>query len=95
MPRDNLLLDAIKRLNLEIEAELAVIPQRPAPDQLLDTKHLAGLLMVSERTLEAWRADGRGPRVTRVGGAVRYRYSDVLAFIAAQNGGPEAKGPGT
>ncbi len=83
--RENVLVDAIKRINKEIDAEMSVIPARVSPDQLLDTEHLAALLMVSPRTLETWRARGQGPKVTKVRDLVRYRYSDVLEFILHQN----------
>ena len=69
----------------EIASALRAIPQSPSPDQLLDGTELAQLLSVSKRTLESWRADGRGPKVTRVGGNVRYKYRDVIAWITEQN----------
>jgi len=84
-PAPNRLVDAIHRISDEIESELAVIPVAPSPDQMLTTAELSALLSVSRRTLESWRAGGRGPKVTRVGGAVRYRYSDVIAHLREEN----------
>ena len=83
--KHNYLTDAIVRLNAEITAELAVVPEAPSPDQMLTPNYLADLLMVSPRTLETWRADGRGPNVTRIASMPRYRYRDVLRWVADQN----------
>ena len=83
------LLSAIERLLPEITNELYVLPgDPPSRDQMLEPRHLAALMSISPRTLETWRREGRGPAVTKVEGAVRYRYSDVLAWIAEQNPSP-------
>ncbi|WP_299637041.1 helix-turn-helix domain-containing protein [uncultured Ruegeria sp.] len=81
----NFLVEAIIRLQTEIDAELAVTPEAPSPDQMLDTAQLGALLQFSPRTIEGWRANGRGPKVTKIGDAVRYRYADVIAWIQKQN----------
>ena len=81
----NYLTAAIEREWGEIQAALAVIPEAPSPDQLLDTAHLSRLLQISPRTLESWRARGEGPAVTRVGSATRYHFRDVLLWLDAQN----------
>ena len=39
-------------------------------------------LNVSPRTLQKWRDLGKGPRVTRMGAAVRYLLADLEAFAA-------------
>jgi len=50
--------------------------------QLLDTKAVAKLLDVSPHTLDVWRATNRYPLAfVRIGRKIRYRLSDVLAFI--------------
>ena len=42
----------------------------------------------SIRTLQRWRAMGYGPPYIRLGGSVRYRFCDVLAFESTmQRGG--------
>lgn len=41
---------------------------------------LAARWHISERTLEAWRWQGLGPRFLKIGGRVRYRLLDVEAF---------------
>lgn len=50
--------------------------------ELLTTKQAAGLLSIGERSL--WRASnsGQAPRPIKIGGSVRYRKSDLLAWIA-------------
>lgn len=42
---------------------------------------LSQLVDVSVQTLARWKVEGRGPRVTKVGSAVRYRKADVLAWL--------------
>ena len=39
---------------------------------------------VPVKTLEMWRYKGTGPKYMRVGKYVRYRWSDVEAWLAAQ-----------
>jgi hypothetical protein len=57
-----------------------------------DQKRLAQRWRVSERTLEQWRWQGRGPRFLKIGGRVVYRLSDIEAFelahIHANTAGP-------
>jgi hypothetical protein len=45
-----------------------------------DQKRLAKRWAISERTLEQWRWQGRGPRFLKIGGRVVYRLSDIEAF---------------
>lgn len=50
--------------------------------QLLDQKQAAHLLGLSPRTMEAWRLTaGGGPHYIKVGGRVRYRRSDLEAWL--------------
>jgi hypothetical protein len=51
--------------------------------QHLDQKALADRWLVSPRTLEQWRLQGRGPRYLKIGGRVVYRQQDIEAFEAA------------
>lgn len=44
---------------------------------------LAERWKVSGRTLEKWRQKRRGPPYLLIGGAVRYRLEDVIAFETA------------
>ena len=51
--------------------------------QHLDQKDLAKRWLISPRTLEQWRWQGRGPRYLKIGGRVRYPLSEVEAHEAA------------
>jgi excisionase family DNA binding protein len=53
-----------------------------ALDRLLTVEELAELLRCSVSTLNKWRVSGFGPRFVYVGSRVRYRRSDVAAFVA-------------
>lgn len=50
-------------------------------DKLLDEKQVAALLRVSPKCLQGWRYRGGGPRFVKVGRLVRYRMTDVEAFV--------------
>jgi hypothetical protein len=52
--------------------------------QHLDQKHLAERWLISPRTLEQWRWQGRGPRYLKIGGRVVYRLADIEAFESAR-----------
>jgi predicted DNA-binding transcriptional regulator AlpA len=54
------------------------------PSDLLDEKEAARYLKLAPPTLRNWRAAKQGPAACRVGKrAVRYRFSDLEAFISA------------
>jgi excisionase family DNA binding protein len=38
-------------------------------------------LRISEDTLRTWRSDGRGPKYSKLGSQVRYKRSDLDAWI--------------
>jgi predicted site-specific integrase-resolvase len=63
--------------------DLTTDPVLPPPD-------IAELLDVSVRTLEFWRYQGRGPAFIRVGKRIRYRLSDVEAYLQANRQSAEA-----
>ncbi len=48
-----------------------------------DQRRLADRWLLSPRTLEQWRWQGKGPRYLKIGGRVVYRLSDIEAFEAA------------
>jgi predicted DNA-binding transcriptional regulator AlpA len=54
---------------------------------LVCEKEAAALLSISASTLRRWRSRGAGPTYVRVGGrpgcAIRFRESDILAWIAS------------
>ena len=62
-------------------------------DRLLTQEEAADILGVSPSTMNGWRVQGRGPAIVRLSArCVRYRYGDVLAYIAAnRHMGAEAK----
>ena len=53
------------------------------PDELLLQDRVAEMLRVHKKTLEAWRCRGGGPVFVKIGRLVRYRLTDVQAFIDA------------
>lgn len=48
---------------------------------LLSTESAADYIGVKKNTLEVWRVRGCGPVYKKIGGAVRYRISDLEAFL--------------
>ena len=63
----------------------------PKTLQFLTQRQLAQLLNVSERTLERWRVEGRGPRFVAFGPRRRgYRVSDIEDWTSAQTFGSTA-----
>lgn len=51
----------------------------------------AEMLGISVRTLQTWRLRGGGPQYLKLGRSVRYRTSDLLAFMdrcVASQAGP-------
>jgi excisionase family DNA binding protein len=52
-------------------------------ETLLSPTDLAAELQVPEPTLRQWRYLGRGPAYVKVGRHVRYRRSDVEAWLEA------------
>ena len=50
--------------------------------QHLDQKTVAERWLISPRTLEQWRWQGRGPRFLMLGGRVIYRLAAVEAYEA-------------
>ena len=51
--------------------------------QHLGQRDLAKRWLISPRTLEQWRWQGRGPRYLKIGGRVLYRLADVEAYESA------------
>lgn len=54
---------------------------------LYTPEEVAAYLKLNPKTLEVWRATGRYPALksTKVGGAVRYRGEDILAFVNSEH----------
>lgn len=53
-------------------------------EALEDQDWVASRLKKSKATLKSWRASGQGPAFLRVGRHVRYRPSDVEAWLERQ-----------
>lgn len=71
---------------------MTVTSQHSMPADILPTKAVAARLQVAEQTLAKWRTEGIGPRYLRMGRTIRYRASDVDAFIEqslSPIGGPD------
>ena len=55
-------------------------------ERLLTPPQVAEILGISTQTLAVWRCEGRYPlRYVKAGRLVRYRRTDVDAFIEAQS----------
>jgi excisionase family DNA binding protein len=52
-------------------------------EKLLTEIEAAELLALSAKTLRRWRWAGKGPEFVKIGGAVRYRTTDLDAFVLA------------
>ena len=50
----------------------------------LNQKALAERWLISPRTLEQWRWQGRGPQFLKIGGRVIYPLSEIEAYEAAR-----------
>ncbi len=55
-------------------------------NRLLSTEEVARILVVPVTTLYCWRYKGTGPKAFRVGKHLRYRLSDVIAWLENQAG---------
>lgn len=69
-----------------LQGNAADLHERP----LATMADLAAYLGIPEKTIRRWRHDGTGPRGLRLGKHVRFRWSDVDAWLekqASENGG--------
>ena len=53
-------------------------------DTLQTTSEIAVYLQVAEITLRKWRLGGTGPRFVKVGSTVRYKNSDIEAWLVSR-----------
>lgn len=60
-------------------------------NRLLTTDESAPVMGAEPITLKKWRARGRGPAYIKIGGKIRYRLGDLLAFIEKGRVDPEAQ----
>ena len=49
--------------------------------KLIKPKEAAQILMCSERTLEAWRREDKGPCYYKIEGKILYKAEDIMSFI--------------
>jgi excisionase family DNA binding protein len=55
-------------------------------DKILTTKQAAEYLQVSERTLQRWRDEGRGPKYSEPEPKViRYKESDLTSWLGEED----------
>lgn len=66
---------------IEIAMKSTVEPIPNLSRQFVSEKDLEQLTGISRRTFQKHRLFGRGPRYYRLHGAVRYKLSEVLAWI--------------
>jgi predicted DNA-binding transcriptional regulator AlpA len=59
-------------------------PNTETFDRCIGEHELSAITHLSVLTLRKWRSLRRGPRFMKLGGAVRYRVSDVESWLAAQ-----------
>ncbi|WP_308217394.1 helix-turn-helix transcriptional regulator [Mycobacteroides abscessus] len=52
--------------------------------QLMTLTEMCELLGISESTAYYWRQIGKGPKGARIGKALRYRHSGVIAWLDEQ-----------
>ena len=55
---------------------------RTTEEKMVDTDETARLLGLATNTVEKMRVTGTGPRFVKLGRAVRYRLTDIEAYIA-------------
>jgi hypothetical protein len=62
-----------------------MIPTTPAApdDRLLSPEDIADRWQIARQSLANMRSRGRGPAFVKIGGRVRYRWSDVVAYERA------------
>jgi hypothetical protein len=54
------------------------------PDPLVDEKAAALYLGHPPKTLRNWRSDGKGPAFSKLEGSIRYRMSDLHAYVESR-----------
>jgi predicted DNA-binding transcriptional regulator AlpA len=71
------------------------LPEGLADHRLLTSAEAALLLGIPVATLRTWRSRrrGYGPRAVQVGGGIRYRLADLLAWIDQHTENPDGNLP--
>ena len=52
---------------------------------LVNEAKAAEILGLAKGTMTVWRHAGKGPRYVKLGGAVRYKYRDLIDYINEQS----------
>lgn len=68
----------------ELIAALALAGMRVPPSQLLSAAQLRRYLGVCDRTLQAWRAQGKPPTGVRLNGRWFYPVAEVSKFLTVE-----------
>jgi len=53
-------------------------------DELIDQRAMSRMLGITTKTAETWRVRGFGPRYHKIGALVRYRKSDIRAWVESR-----------
>lgn len=61
----------------------------PAPNACVESAVAGPMIGVEPQTLKLWRRNGTGPRYVKFGNRVRYRVSDIEAWLAEHTITPE------
>jgi predicted DNA-binding transcriptional regulator AlpA len=69
---------------------MAATPRDAIAENLAKPPEVAAALGITENALNQMRYRGTGPAYTRVGYRVRYRWSDIEKYLAAQTVTPTA-----
>lgn len=72
---------AEKTLSMTIAAEQGCTKSAYS-SAVLTTSEAAAYLSIQPTTLEQWRWNGKSPRFVKIGRSVRYRITDLDAFLA-------------
>lgn len=72
-----------RRLPLSICIDAGMTDNTNETIQLLNTKQVSQITGVPEATLKRWRYERQQLRYIRIGHAVRYRLSDIMAWLDA------------
>lgn len=76
--------EVVQRIAAAVADLLAPLMTPSTPnEEVMDTRGAAAYLKLSKQRLEIWRSTGGGPKYIKNGRAVRYRKSDLDAFLDA------------
>lgn len=64
----------------------------PRKKEFLSEREVEELGLASQRTLQAWRLLGHGPRYIKVRRSVRYRVTDIEQWLMARTVTPAVEG---